>query len=810
MLKIFFKWIGNILPFIFIVVFASLLIFAIWYLLRLPYDGMEWSRIDGIVRSIDPSSDAFDLLRTGDILLQIEGVPSSQSGAIYATMHSGDEILLTINRRGQVIEGKLRLAPPPQTEFLRRLAPLAVSSAFLFIGIIVKGFAPGSTSTNLFFILCMFGSGILASGSISARGAEWTSGLFNVLLWWIGPLAVHLHLHFPETRPSSLRRIFHIPLYVIAVIGCIPYAIFGPYQLQNSVLDRILYFAGRFFLTFNFFLVITLLITSYIRASSARSRQQIRLVTLFSVISLLLVISLTILPDAILLQPIIPYETSLLFLLFIPLAYSYAIVRYRLIRLERFLNRGAAYVLVFSILIGVYLGIIAMIEIALPFSIHEKPILCLLLILPLAISFEPLRSHLQQFVDWVFYGGWYDYRSATGKITQNLEEYTDARILGEVLCQRLKETLRLNDAFLVLIEADGSIFIYPRPGNSNPGYLGAPDTWDHPLLPHSCTLVQFFLKHSSPIHTNELKRILKNKTLTSWEENLMDGIPGKLITPILGTNTLLGFLIIEPKIGRDIFSSEDYDILAVVRRQVGISLQNIQLLNELRARAAEVNQLHKEIMRAREEERKRLAREIHDDIIQSLVGLNFKLSQLDTLHLPPLRDEVREIIYNLRRICSELRPPTLDNLGLVSAIRSRIRELANANHKSIEFDFSVLGNEDQPILEDLALCLYRVLNEALTNTINHAQAHQVEVGIEIRSDRVILVVKDNGHGFSIPHPLGKLLDDQHFGLVGMREQIEHFQGELEIQSAPDRGTCIIASVPLEKPENHETNRKAPP
>jgi signal transduction histidine kinase len=794
-----FKWIGNLLPFILIIAFASLLIYATWHLIHLPYDGMDWSRINGLVRSVEPDSPAFNMVRPGDVILQIEGVPSSRSAEVYATLHSGDDIHLSILRNGQVIQKELHLIPAAESELFHRLAPLIVAFAFLIIGIIVKGFAPSSTSTNLFFFLCLFGSGILSSGSISARGPEWTSGLFILLLWWIGPLAVHLHLHFPESRSSSLRRTLHIPLYLFAMIGCLPYAIIGPYQLQSSILDRILYFAGRFFLVFNLLLVIMLLITSYIRATSARSRQQIRLVTLFSVISLLLVISLTILPGAILLQPIFPYETSFLFLLFIPLAYSYAIVRYRLIRLERFLNRGAAYVLVFSILIAIYLGIIAIIEIALPFSIHEKPILCLLLMLPLAISFEPMRNHLQQFVDWVFYGGWYDYRSAIRKITQGLEETTDARSLGEVLCQRLKDTLRLNEAFLVLIEADGSIMIHPPPGNSNPGYLRAPYALDQLLLPQSCALIQFFLKHSSPIHTNELKRALKNSPLTNWEQSLMDDIPGKLTAPILGNNRLLGLLLIEPKTGREVFSSEDYDILAVVCRQVGISLQNIQLLDELRYRAAEVNQLHKEIMRTREEERKRLARELHDEIIQALVGLNFRLSQLDTLHLSPMRDEVREIIYDLRRICSELRPTTLDNLGLVSAIRSRIRELAGANHKSIEFDFSVLGDEDQPIPEDIALCLYRVLNEALNNAIKHAQARQVEVEIEIRYDAVILSVKDDGRGFLIPHPLGKLLDDQHFGLVGMREQIEHFQGELEIQSRPNEGTCIVASIPIKPP-----------
>jgi two-component system sensor histidine kinase ComP len=800
-----FKRAGTILPFIAVIIALLLILFTSWYMIRIPSDGMEWSRIDGIVYSIHPLSSVEDLIKPGDVLLTIDGLPSSQSASIYATKRPGDTIRLTVLREDEILTRELQLSKPSGSELANRLAPTLIAFAFWLIGFIVEAFTPPLTTTNLFFGLCMFGSGILASGSVSARGPEWTSNLFNLLLWWIGPVAVHLHILFPEPRRKLLRWKFHVILYSIAALGSMPFLLIGSGQLHASQLNRTIYAAGRSFITLNLIIVIILLIFTYIHSTSGRTRQQIRIITLYSVISFLMVITFTILPGLLFLGPMMPYEVGLLFLLPIPISYSYAIIRYRLIKLEKFLNRGAAYVLVFTLLIGFYFGILALIERLLPASIHEDAFTSLVAILPLVITYEPLRRRLQTLVDWVFYGGWYDYRSATSKITEGFGQFTNTALLGETITNRVKETLRAEYAYLLRINSEGLIFPIPETGELAEKIYEIICRKNQIHLPKDGILYQYLLSQPDVLDSGVLSRVLSEEALLKEEQDLLSLLRGNLLTPILGNDILLGLLVLGPKNGREVYSSEDYDILAVVSRHAGIALQNIQLLNELRHRATEIDQLHQEILRAREEERKMLSLEIHDEIIQSLVGLNFDIAQIDSEKTPQLREEVRQVVSDLRRICSELRPPTLDNLGLVSAIRSRLRELEKTSRDSLHIELSVDGNEEQAIPEDVALSLYRVLSEALTNTQKHASAEHVSVHINIQPDRIDLEVKDNGHGFNIPRPLGKLLSEQHFGLVGMRERIEHIHGNLMIESSLDKGTRIIASIPLG--EFQQTNNK---
>jgi hypothetical protein len=418
----FFKRIGSVLPFLIGITFFTLIIYSSWYICHLPSDGMDWSRIDGIIQTVFPTGPAADIIKPGDILLDIDGLPTSQSPTIYSRKGPGEVISLTIQRDKQILNYKLTLSEPAYSELANRFAPLVVAFSFWLIGILVIAFAPTTTSTNLFFGLCMFGSGILASGSVSARGPEWTSSLFNILLWWIGPLAVHLHLHFPEQRSEFVRRILHILLYFIAVIGSLPFILLGSTKIQASSFNRTLYAVGRFNLAINLSIVVLLLIFNYIHATRGGTRRQIRIITFFGGLSLLIVTTLTIMPSALIMKPLVPYETGLLFLLIIPISYGYSIIRYRLIRVDKFLNRGAVYVLVFTLLIGLYIIIVALVNKFLPSSIHTNAALSLVIILLLAMSFEPLRKRLQQFMDWVFYGGWYDYRSATANITEGFEQ----------------------------------------------------------------------------------------------------------------------------------------------------------------------------------------------------------------------------------------------------------------------------------------------------------------------------------------------------------------------------------------------------
>lgn len=212
-------------------------------------------------------------------------------------------------------------------------------------------------------------------------------------------------------------------------------------------------------------------------------------------------------------------------------------------------------------------------------------------------------------------------------------------------------------------------------------------------------------------------------------------------------------------------------------------------------------QLHQQILNARESERKHIARELHDEIIQSLITMNYHISEMrqhraqdNTLSLARLQDDLHQVINNVRQICVALRPPVLDSLGLAAAIRSHVRELERRGLGRI--GLHVPDDLEQPIPEPIAICLYRILQEALVNVQKHAEATQIVVKLDLCDSTIRLLVQDNGKGFSLPQQLDQLLAARHFGLVGIREQLDMINGTLEIASTPGQGTRLEATVLL--------------
>jgi signal transduction histidine kinase len=267
----------------------------------------------------------------------------------------------------------------------------------------------------------------------------------------------------------------------------------------------------------------------------------------------------------------------------------------------------------------------------------------------------------------------------------------------------------------------------------------------------------------------------------------------------------MGILILGPKCGGDIFEANDMEILSVVSRQASIAFQNVQLIGELKAKAYENEQFQKEILRAREEERKRISRELHDQVIQALVGLRYQIANIQSTvgatylgiennqKVIDLLEDIAELIQTTRDLCQNLRPPALD-LGLIPSIRS---SLSRFEMKSgIEVALLIEGERSIKIREDIAICLFRCTSEALSNIRRHAVAEEVTVQLLIQSDWVNLSITDNGCGFHIPERLGSLMENNHFGLVSMRERVELLGGIFIITSSPSQGTQLEVSIPL--------------
>ena len=216
--------------------------------------------------------------------------------------------------------------------------------------------------------------------------------------------------------------------------------------------------------------------------------------------------------------------------------------------------------------------------------------------------------------------------------------------------------------------------------------------------------------------------------------------------------------------------------------------------NEMTARIAErdaaLRQLSRRLLSIQEQERIRIAREIHDELGQALTAMKIDLQNAgrDNPAVRAISTGVDDIIDLVRRIATDLRPGVLDDLGVTAALEQQLRRVRESSGITTRLTVA-----EEPQLDTLTgATLYRIAQEALTNVVRHAAADEVEVSLSLRDGSAVLVIEDNGRGIA-PE---KLRSARSLGLVGMRERAELLGGTVEIETADGRGTVVTATLPL--------------
>lgn len=203
------------------------------------------------------------------------------------------------------------------------------------------------------------------------------------------------------------------------------------------------------------------------------------------------------------------------------------------------------------------------------------------------------------------------------------------------------------------------------------------------------------------------------------------------------------------------------------------------------------------ISQAQEAERKRIARELHDETAQALVVVTRHLDDLASddskLSIEEIREEVRKILEGVRHFSQELRPSILDDLGLIPAVKWLASDMTK-NH-GIAVETEIIGNP-RLLPPESELMLFRITQEALTNVRKHSEATKAFVRIEFAEHKIKLTIQDNGKGFNMPSGVGDLARAGKLGLAGMQERAQLLGGTLDIQSQPSQGTSLSVGVPL--------------
>lgn len=235
-------------------------------------------------------------------------------------------------------------------------------------------------------------------------------------------------------------------------------------------------------------------------------------------------------------------------------------------------------------------------------------------------------------------------------------------------------------------------------------------------------------------------------------------------------------------------------------------LHHSKSLAQARQLQEQMRHLSHQILTVQEEERKRISRELHDEIVQTLTGINVQLANLKAAatrnakgvqsKIASTQRLVEKSVEIVHRFARDLRPTLLDDLGLIPALHSFLNDFAKRTGLRIHLT-AFTSNQSDQLDSAKRTAFYRLAQEALTNVARHAHASYVQVTVQKLARTISMEVTDNGKGFEVNRVL-TAKGNHHLGVLGMRERVQMVGGQFTLESTPGTGTTIRALIPVEK------------
>jgi signal transduction histidine kinase len=261
------------------------------------------------------------------------------------------------------------------------------------------------------------------------------------------------------------------------------------------------------------------------------------------------------------------------------------------------------------------------------------------------------------------------------------------------------------------------------------------------------------------------------------------------------------------------FMRKELNLLHQFIYLIGLALENAFMVEEIEQSSQQLRLLTDKVLTIREQERKRLAADIHDTLAQALTGIGYKIRFCGELakrmpelvgdELERLIDTVNQAVDQCRGLISSLRPDLIDTLGLVPALRQLFHTYTGATGIKVAADLPKKVKSSP----DVSICLYRVAQEALTNIHKHAGVKIATVKLKERAGNIILVVSDNGKGFNNSSSTPWKANPNKLGLLYTKERVDSVGGTLKIDAGMDRGCTVEAKIPINIEEtSHEQNK----
>ncbi len=268
--------------------------------------------------------------------------------------------------------------------------------------------------------------------------------------------------------------------------------------------------------------------------------------------------------------------------------------------------------------------------------------------------------------------------------------------------------------------------------------------------------------------------------------------------PIVTGDKAIGMLALA-QTTPDSFYEERIQLAEAIVAQASVAIQNAWLFEQVRAGHERLQLLSRRLVEVQESERRYIARELHDEASQALTALMFGLRLLEQevdqpelilARVTELKRLTDQVLEELHRLAIDLRPTSLDYLGLLSALELLVNDVGKRYALKAQFKAVRFSQEDR-LPDYVETSLYRIVQEALTNVVRHSNANQVDVILEMRDGKVVIMVEDDGVGFDT----ASIQKQGHLGLLGIQERAQMLAGVIQIESKPGGGTTLVVEVP---------------
>lgn len=457
-----------------------------------------------------------------------------------------------------------------------------------------------------------------------------------------------------------------------------------------------------------------------------------------------------------------------------------AILRYRLLDIDFMLRRGVVYSLATASFIFTIMGawlLFRTLTDSLPRWVDVA------MMATLSVVAAPAWLKLQRRINYFMYRERFECTKALEALSRETPRLTDTT-MGERVVALLSRALRVSEVNLLLPASNGCF-----KACFTTSAAGVPAV----EIPAHSSLMGFLMRTGLPLSMHD---ILVMPQSTHYDRQVFHQLGAELCVPVRAEKQLAGLITVSKKPSGDPYDHEEQALLQGFANQLASRLENMRLYSNALSMQHSLELLSRRLVEIQEEERRSIARDLHDEISQSLAVVKMSLDgaiarpSRAASALTQARTMVTEVIGQVREMCLNLRPSILDDLGLLPALEWYLSRYTDRTGIRVDFKYD---SRDVKLPGQVRTTAYRTIQEGLSNIARHARTKEAELRVYEETDGLRIILQDHGAGFDPAR-----VNSNSTGITGMKERVSLLKGNMRVESSPGRGTRLSLHLPLKE------------